>query len=124
MTNIKERVLQIAKYKGISYEVFSQKIGMTYSSFKGEAKKTPLNSDAIANILTIIPNISPEWLITGKGDMLRQDPTPSSNPSSDHNQLILYLKEAIIDKDKYIEELNREISRLQTLLDIEKYGKR
>ena len=54
ITEIKERVLQIAKYHGVSYEKFSNEIGMSYASFKGKAKFTPLNSDAIANIITII----------------------------------------------------------------------
>lgn len=49
ITEIKERVLQIAKYHGVSYEKFSNEIGMSYASFKGKAKFTPLNSDAIAN---------------------------------------------------------------------------
>jgi hypothetical protein len=37
--NIKERVLYVAKYKEISIENFLLKIGMTYGSFKGKAKK-------------------------------------------------------------------------------------
>ncbi len=43
ITTIKDRVLQVAKYKGIRLELFLQEIGMSYSSFKGESKKTPLN---------------------------------------------------------------------------------
>ena len=35
--------------------------------FKGIAKMTPLNSDAIANILSIYQDVNPEWLLTGKG---------------------------------------------------------
>lgn len=42
ITEIKERVLQIAKYHGVSYEKFSNEIGMSYASFKGKAKFTPL----------------------------------------------------------------------------------
>ena len=38
ITEIKERVLQIAKYHGVSYEKFSNEIGMSYASFKGKAK--------------------------------------------------------------------------------------
>ena len=30
ITEIKERVLQIAKYHGVSYEKFSNEIGMSY----------------------------------------------------------------------------------------------
>lgn len=69
-TTIKERVLQIAENKGISKESFFENLSITYGNFKGSAKKTPLNSDAIANILTKYPDINPNWLLTGDGDMI------------------------------------------------------
>lgn len=72
-TNIKERVLQIAEIKGISKEKFIESIGMTYGNFKGKSKNTPLNSNAIEDILTSNRDIDPEWLLTGKGEMLRSD---------------------------------------------------
>ena len=71
MTNIKERILQICEYKKVSKETFLSKIGSSYANFKGKAKKTSLNSDVVANILTIYSDINPEWLLTGKGEMLR-----------------------------------------------------
>lgn len=73
-TNIKERILYFAKNKGIAIEMFLSTIGMTYGSFKGKAKGGTLNSDAIANILTSYPDIDPEWLLTGKGEMLKANP--------------------------------------------------
>ena len=44
------------------------KIGMSYGSFTGQAKNTPLNSNAIANILCIVPDVNLHWLLTGIGD--------------------------------------------------------
>ena len=67
---IKERVMQILEYKGIAKENFFTEIGMTSANFRGSAKHTPLNSTAIANIFTAIPDINLTWLITGKGEML------------------------------------------------------
>lgn len=43
---------------------------MTSANFRGKAKSTPLNSTAIENILSEIPDVNPKWLLTGKGDML------------------------------------------------------
>lgn len=64
-TSIKERVLSIAKDRGISYEQFCEGIGMTYGSFKGEQKKTSLNSDAIDRIMSKYPEVDLHWLVTG-----------------------------------------------------------
>lgn len=72
-TNIKERILQIAKYKKISYEAFFEELNMSYGNFKGKAKKTPLNSDAIASILTKYNDISADWLLLGTGNMRKDN---------------------------------------------------
>jgi len=69
LTNIKERVLYFSKRQGITIEFFLNSIDMTYGSFKGEAKKRSLNSDAIEKILMKYPIINPVWLLTGIGEM-------------------------------------------------------
>lgn len=68
-TYIKERILNIAEFKGVSKEKFINDIGMTYANFKGENKKKPLNSDTIVNIVTMHPEINLRWLLTGTGNM-------------------------------------------------------
>lgn len=94
-TYIKERVLQLAEIKGVAKEKFLESIDMTYGSFKGAAKKGTLNSDAIDKLLTNYPDVNPDWLVTGRGEILRPSvevitPEPSKdvtiltnyNPSS------------------------------------------
>lgn len=73
LSNIKERLLYYTDIQRITKEIFFDKIGMTYGNFKGIQKNTALNSDAIERILSIYSDISPEWLLTGKGSMLREE---------------------------------------------------
>lgn len=70
-SNIKKRALYIAKYEGVNIEFFCESIGMSYGSFKGSAKQRPLNSNAIKKILNIYSNINAEWLVLGKGNMIK-----------------------------------------------------
>lgn len=49
---IKERVLQIAEYKGISKEKFIENLGQTYGNFKSKSKLTPVNSNFIEDLLS------------------------------------------------------------------------
>ncbi len=70
-SNIKERILQIAELKKVAKADLCVDIGMTYGNFKGSAKNTPLNSDAIAKLLSIFPDVNPVWLILGKGEPLK-----------------------------------------------------
>lgn len=87
LSNIKERVLHVAKTKGISYETFFEKLGMTYGNFKGKAKTTPLNSDAVANILSLYPDVDPDWLISGKGTMIKEEVNTIYHPKIKERQL-------------------------------------
>jgi len=69
----KKRVLKALENKGVTREKFFQKIGMTYSNFTGKAKETPLNSLALGKILLEMPDVSPDWLLTGRGSMYRSE---------------------------------------------------
>jgi hypothetical protein len=76
-SNIKERILQLLEIKGVAKSTFFGKIGMTYGNFTGKSKNTPLNSEAIADIFSIFPDVNLEWLLTGKGSMLRVSMEPN-----------------------------------------------
>ena len=72
-SNIKERVLYISENKGIAREKFFDDLGITYGNFKGKAKEKALSSDILAKIVTKYPDVSPEWLLTGRGEMLKPE---------------------------------------------------
>lgn len=98
---IKERVLQLVEYKGFSKEGFFAKIGMSSANFRGDARKTPLNSSAIENILAEIPEINLEWLITGQGEMLR-----STSQELSREDRLLYVIES---QQRTIENLSLKL---------------
>lgn len=90
MAKIKERVIQLVDFKGIKRDVFYTKIGMAASSFRSSAKETPLNSDAIANILSLIPDVNTDWLLTGQGNMLRSQKNITINSSPTSSSAVPY----------------------------------
>ncbi|WP_430615360.1 S24 family peptidase [Flavobacterium sp. JP2137] len=77
---IKKRIVQLVEIKGLKKELFYKKIGMTSASFRGKARETPINSTALENILSEIPDINLHWLLTGKGSALREIPKIASLP--------------------------------------------
>lgn len=84
---IKDRVIQLLEYKGIPKEEFYKKIGMSSASFRGAARQTPLNSNAIENILSELPDVSSEWLLMGKGTMLKIEESHSISHIAGNNGL-------------------------------------
>ena len=111
---IKERVMYILEYKGIAKENFFTEIGMTSANFRGSAKHTPLNSTAIANIFTAIPDINLTWLITGKGEMLDNHAQTADNKFAmelieKKEAEIKSLERKIWEQEKEIEELKKAL---------------
>ncbi len=119
---IKDRIIQLIEQKGIKKEEFFKKIGMTSANFRGKAKKTPLNSNAIENILTEIPDLNGHWLLTGKGEMLKDVTSDSQTVHIDgyrnvggiasNGATIQYLEHPSNDTEK----LNATINSLQDML--------
>ncbi|PQJ80597.1 hypothetical protein BTO18_16060 [Polaribacter porphyrae] len=109
-TNIKDRVVEIAEKQDISKEEFFRTIGMTSANFRGKAKETPLNSNAIVNIITNYPEVDLYWLINGssiKKDNKNIDFV--NDPSSEYLIQSVKCKE----KDKLISVLLEQISDLK-----------
>lgn len=78
----------------------------------GKARKRgSLSLKNIAKVVNRYSNLNPRWLLTGEGEMLLEQATPKSEGA------ISIYKEILAEKDKKIEELSREIGRLQAKID-------
>lgn len=98
-------------------------MGVAASNFKGAGLKSDLSSEKTARFLTAFPNISAEWLLTGKGDMLM--PTPqTTNVNVDMGDSIHHNSASVIargaqttsvstEKDRIIAEQQAEIKALK-----------
>ena len=80
---IKTRILAFAKEQGIGKGQIAQQLGMSYHSFRGPAKERPLNSNALEVLLRAYPQLSPDWLLLGKGPMLPTIP----DTHADHEEV-------------------------------------
>jgi chromosome segregation ATPase len=129
LTPIKERILQFVDYEKINKTFFFEKIGIASTNFRGEGAKSDLGTDKIVKILTEFPEINSEWLLTGKGKMLRseeptaQQPDVVKPPPEDSANLISIIKEQAEQigslkkenehKNEIIKELKAEIEQLK-----------
>lgn len=70
----KERVILYLKNKGIGQTVFESNTGLSRGVL---AQKSGLNATSLEKILLACDDLNPEWLITGKGEMLKSNNTSS-----------------------------------------------
>lgn len=123
MSNIKERVLLIAEHEGIRKVDFFKDLGLSYANFKGMQKGSALSSDSIVMILSKYPNIDPEWLVTGNGDMLRTTGRIAHDKAETYESpfvvneieqtLIEVLKMVISSQEKTIQSLERQVAIME-----------
>jgi hypothetical protein len=87
-TTIKERILFYIENQGINKASFFKKIDVSASNFKGVGLKSEIGGDKIVKILSKYSDLNPEWLLTGKGEMLRninQNVHNSPNAHTENN---------------------------------------
>lgn len=63
-----DRIRQFIVYKGLSMREFSKAIGVSHSLI---SKTNAIGSDKLESILANYPELSPQWLLTGQGEMLK-----------------------------------------------------
>jgi hypothetical protein len=122
MTNAKERILYFIESQQINKEYFFEKVGLSYSNFKGIQKKSGLNTDAIVKILSIYPELNVDWLITGNGEMLKayskknkiEEPEPVYQLE---NNITLEQKETIAILKREVEDLRDDKQFLKSIIE-------
>ena len=67
---MKERILQFIEYKRLSKNKFYKETGLSNGILD---KQGGISSDSLEKIYYIYPEINLDWLLTGKGEMLKKE---------------------------------------------------
>ena len=70
---IKKRILQFIEYKGIAKTEFCEKASISYANMKGKSLISEIGGSQLGEILSIYPDLSADWLLTGEGEMLKEE---------------------------------------------------
>ena len=70
LSEIKRRIFEYLKIKGISKTSFYEASGIAASNFKGVGATSELGGDKIAKVLTLYEDLNADWLLTGRGEIL------------------------------------------------------
>ena len=123
MTNIstqKQRIINFLEYKGISKNKFYIKTGISNGVLD---KKSGLSMDTVEKFYSIYKEVNPEWLLTGKGSMLKS--AKGSDKSQELSEPLAYYKNKeqenqwlsmIESKDKELRRCHEEIGKLKEIV--------
>lgn len=108
--------MQFIEYKGITKANFCELTGISYPNLNSKSLQSELGGSQITQISSVFNEISLDWLITGKGEMLRtqRDEQPECSGSTTEIEL---LKEVIHNKDVIIEEMREKQQLLYEKID-------
>lgn len=119
---IKNRLLQFAKEQGLIMGDFYEKIGVAPSNFSGKAMESALKSDNLVKVLKAYPELSADWLLLEKGEMLRKNnaknialaSAPQSNASNGDMsiQAPVELLQLLLGQQKTINDLTETVKAL------------
>ena len=112
---IKQRLLLFLEKQKIKKYDFYQKIDVSPSNFGGKGLQSSLSASKISEILTILPELNPDWLLLEKGEMLRKSDVENATEVMVPEKIFLEL----LEKNA---ELNRQVGRLEAELEAAKKG--
>lgn len=111
-----KHLLQYIDYKGFTIHSFEKELGIRGSLDKAIKQNTNIRSDVFSKIIEIFTDINPDWLITGKGEMLR-DAQPVATKPENCEQKIQELKKEmaflIESRERYKEDLHHVAKLLE-----------
>lgn len=69
----KKRIIQFVNYKEISVSMFIRNVGLKRGFLDSDKLESSISDVFIAKIIAAHPELSLEWLLLGKGEMLLSD---------------------------------------------------
>lgn len=84
--SVKERIILFIKKKGLSQKKFEKAAGLS-NGYINSLRKSP-TAEKMRSIIDAFPEINPQWLLTGEGEMLNQElsKTDVQKPKDEENQ--------------------------------------
>jgi peptidoglycan hydrolase CwlO-like protein len=113
---IKERILFFLEKMNITKLDFCNNTSISYANMKGKGLASEIGGDKLAKILSFYTNINSEWLIIGKGSMLKDQPDAFTHTSEPHVQYGSQNDE-IKNLREQVKEYKRELENKQKIID-------
>lgn len=126
-TTVKERLVKFLKYKGLSQKKFEETVGLA-NGYVNNIRRS-VTSEKLQQIVRCFPDLNKAWLLTGEGEMIRQEKESSTTINDQHtsvegnsNQVnatstLDKALDEIAAQRRLVEKAQEQIDRLISLLE-------
>ena len=104
--DIINRLQEIITHEGMNVSSFAKKIGVGDQTIRGIVvqRRNKPSFDILDKVIQTFTWVSAEWLITGKGEMIKRDKPCNTEVAPSISELIQYLREKDLKIESLIEE--------------------
>ena len=119
-----ERLIEFKEYTGKSLNAFCASIGIAHTTVFGQVNgDRALSLDTVLKTIAAYDELSSDWLLRGRGEMIVANENVSNENKSDDRiegllETIQILSETIRVKSRTIDALNEEISQLKKKVQV------
>lgn len=100
---IRERILYFSENQNFTKRAFCKKIGVNHTYLSGNNLKSSVDVEILSNIIYNFPYLNINWIITGNGEIMR------NNDNSQENELLRENREL----RKEIDFLRKKIENME-----------
>lgn len=114
------RIKELIEYSGLSARAFALKCGIKDNTFSNQLNGVrELSLNTVISILLTFENISAEWLMRGKGEMLltSEQPTSAEDRMNKLIDTITFQQDTIKNLQARIKELEAELITCKKISD-------
>ena len=118
--NSKEKIKYILNELDLKAPTFAKNIGVVYQRiYDLQSEKTKKISGDVANaICSKYPQFTISWLLTGEGEMLKNNSDTSEIPAINENEIIKELQSTVISQQSTINKLTEMLYNQNKKADV------
>lgn len=114
METARKRIIDFIENQGIRPSEFLANTGLKKGFVDRSHQNSGISDVYMSKILETYPEINPEWLLTGKGEMIRKKESKTQGSETKDDYIIRLQREKIEELEKKVKKLKKELSSPST----------
>ena len=111
MSSPLKRIKEYIDFKGIRISAFEKSVGFSNGLFGGQLKRDKtIGLDKLENILKTYPDLNAEWVLTGRGNMLKKGGTESI-PVTSQKEILCSLNTLMATQQRIVSLLEQLVGK-------------